>query len=78
MEMFGCSCWNISMALIVRLWRSWEPHQANRISIFWLDGAAVAAPGAEVAAGGGAALGALHAAITRVMATSALCQANRE
>src|SRR5690242_9426668 len=67
MVTFGCFCWNSWMALIVRSWRSCEPHQANRsatgsplLAAGWpaAAGAAVAdgwpaagAAGAVVAAG---------------------------
>src|SRR5947207_13155768 len=81
--MFGCICWNNSIALIVRLWRSCEPHQAKRISIFCCDcaaeavgcaaaGAAVAPP--DVCGGAGVdVLGELHAATTRAMTAKRLC-----
>src|SRR5438132_14241476 len=87
MVIFGCICWNSSIALMVRLWRSCEPHQAKRISIFGCDCAAAAvgwaAAGAAVAppvvcGGGAGALGELHAATTRATTASRLCQAKTD
>src|SRR5262249_9198617 len=67
MVMFGCCCWNSWIALMVRSWRSCEPHQAKRSWTASPLAAGLAAPGAAVAccwagaAGGDGAAGALQA-----------------
>src|SRR5712691_5437718 len=76
--MFGCCVWNSSIALIVRLWRSCEPHQAKRSSTGCeLAAAAVVGCPAGTAPGAGA-LGELHADTTRATSTNTLCHANTE
>src|SRR4051812_35308388 len=76
--MFGCSASYISITLMVRLWRSWEPHQPKRSSTDCAFEAAAAvglAAAPPLAGGGGAgfAAGELHAAATRATPANRLC-----
>src|SRR4029453_8654273 len=89
MVTFGLRCWNSWITLIVRSWRSCEPHQAKRRATGSPLAAGLAAPaggvvaagcaaaGALVAAGAGE-LGALHAARTKGTTSTRWSQAGND